>query len=254
MSHFLQHLASSVTRPSAEPRIRPLLGSIYAPAGVPIQTGPQSPLELDAMETISQTTKSAITAPMGETHESSRSSRLKSNARQAPAELPQSSPLLPVRGRPADLEQTRIETLFPPAGNAAEPAHPVTADSWAHGDPALGNEESKPRQEFEQRSQAEQRRIFSGDSSDSAAMVGSSTLAQRQSNLRQPPQQFAAGARNTTRREDQSSREPDEIHIHIGRVEVAAVSQPAARPAPAAPARKAMKLDEYLRRANERAE
>jgi hypothetical protein len=39
----------------------------------------------------------------------------------------------------------------------------------------------------------------------------------------------------------------DDIQIHIGRIEVTAVAQPAPRPA-AAPARKAMSLDEYLGR------
>ena len=39
----------------------------------------------------------------------------------------------------------------------------------------------------------------------------------------------------------------DDIQIHIGRIEVTAVAQPTPRPA-AAPARKAMSLDEYLGR------
>jgi hypothetical protein len=44
----------------------------------------------------------------------------------------------------------------------------------------------------------------------------------------------------------------DDIQIHIGRIEVLAVSQPASRPAPP-PARKGLSLDEYLRRRNGRA-
>jgi hypothetical protein len=47
------------------------------------------------------------------------------------------------------------------------------------------------------------------------------------------------------------ARELGEIQIHIGRIEVTAVPQ-AARPAPA-PARKALSLDEYLRRRDGRA-
>ncbi len=43
------------------------------------------------------------------------------------------------------------------------------------------------------------------------------------------------------------SAQSDDIQIHIGRIEVTAVAQPAPRPA-AAPARKAMSLDEYLGR------
>jgi hypothetical protein len=44
---------------------------------------------------------------------------------------------------------------------------------------------------------------------------------------------------------------PDEIHITIGRIEVTAVPEPAARPA-AKPARKQLSLDEYLKRADAR--
>jgi hypothetical protein len=47
------------------------------------------------------------------------------------------------------------------------------------------------------------------------------------------------------------AREPDEIEIHIGRIEVTAVQQTSAAPV-AKPARKGLSLDEYLRRANGR--
>jgi hypothetical protein len=47
----------------------------------------------------------------------------------------------------------------------------------------------------------------------------------------------------------QARREPDEIHIHIGRIEVAAVAPPTPRPA-SAQARKSLSLEEYLRRGN----
>jgi hypothetical protein len=51
--------------------------------------------------------------------------------------------------------------------------------------------------------------------------------------------EFSAPSRRST--------QSDDIQIHIGRIEVTAVAQPAPRPA-AAPARKAMSLDEYLGR------
>ncbi|MGA7339581.1 MAG: hypothetical protein WBX18_03215, partial [Terracidiphilus sp.] len=68
-------------------------------------------------------------------------------------------------------------------------------------------------------------------------------------------QQNASAARlaggESMRHAAEAAREPDEITIHIGRVEVAAVSQPAVRAA--APARKSVNLTEYLRRGNGRA-
>lgn len=45
-----------------------------------------------------------------------------------------------------------------------------------------------------------------------------------------------------------AEREPGEIEIHIGRIEVTAVTGPAASPPPLKPARKAPSLDEYLQR------
>jgi hypothetical protein len=49
-----------------------------------------------------------------------------------------------------------------------------------------------------------------------------------------------------------SEREPDEIQIHIGRIEVTAVPQTAPRPA-VLPASKSINLDEYLKRERGRA-
>jgi hypothetical protein len=68
----------------------------------------------------------------------------------------------------------------------------------------------------------------------------------------------AASLNERTRQVDSSRRiappvrEPDQIEIHIGRIEVTAVPQPQARPAAPAP-RKSLNLDEYLKRQNRRA-
>jgi hypothetical protein len=69
------------------------------------------------------------------------------------------------------------------------------------------------------------------------------------------PRAFGAtGApqRDVPNRIPQPERERDEIEIHIGRIEVTAVPQVAARPA-APPARKSLNLDEYLKRRDRRA-
>jgi hypothetical protein len=59
-------------------------------------------------------------------------------------------------------------------------------------------------------------------------------------------------SRESMRRAGQATREPAEITINIGRIEVTAVPQPAVRPA-AVPARRSVSLDEYLKRGNGRA-
>jgi len=48
-------------------------------------------------------------------------------------------------------------------------------------------------------------------------------------------------------------REPDEVNIHIGRIEVTAAQPPPLRPAAPKAHRKAPSLDEYLRRRGGRA-
>jgi hypothetical protein len=55
----------------------------------------------------------------------------------------------------------------------------------------------------------------------------------------------------TQPRASHSSRQPEDIQIHIGRIEVLAVPPPVARPA-APPPRKSVSLDEYLRRSERR--
>jgi hypothetical protein len=66
-----------------------------------------------------------------------------------------------------------------------------------------------------------------------------------------PPTSTAARTSEAARRSQPAQRDADEIHIHIGRIEVAAIAQPAPRPAAAA-ARRSLNLDEYLRHGNGR--
>jgi hypothetical protein len=73
----------------------------------------------------------------------------------------------------------------------------------------------------------------------------------------QPAPPFAATSRagrdvaERVRTSRSNKREPDEIQINIGRIEVTAVPEAPARPAPR-PGRKQFSLDEYLRRADGR--
>ena len=68
--------------------------------------------------------------------------------------------------------------------------------------------------------------------------------------LPQPPNPIAATVRSDPRRDSPlrpTRPEPDEIEIHIGRIEVAAAPQAPSRSAPR-PARKTLTLDDYLKR------
>jgi len=80
-----------------------------------------------------------------------------------------------------------------------------------------------------------------GDPLRRAAQTAAPMLSSAQRSLAGDPARRAAAP----------AREPDEIFIHIGRVEVAAVPPPAPRAAPA-PQRKSINLSEYLRRSNGR--
>jgi hypothetical protein len=64
---------------------------------------------------------------------------------------------------------------------------------------------------------------------------------------------FISGSNRKTgqelpKRSEVATREPDEIQIHIGRIEVVAVPQQQAARAPAKSTRKSVSLDEYLKR------
>ena len=63
----------------------------------------------------------------------------------------------------------------------------------------------------------------------------------------EPPRLAGQRERNGAAKVPAAPREPDEINIHIGRIEVTAAQPPPLRPAPKAQ-RKAPSLDDYLRR------
>jgi hypothetical protein len=78
-----------------------------------------------------------------------------------------------------------------------------------------------------------------------------------QETFRVAPSPFSADAGknekgNLSRRPGPPEREPDDIQIHIGRIEVTAVPPAPARPA-AKPARQSLNLDDYLKRGDGRA-
>lgn len=242
MSHFLGRLASGVTRTAAEPRLRPLQGSIYAPAqpriGAEIGTSPEwTATESAASETMNRAARSE------ETHGVAFPARPTAfRAEFDGEEKMQPNPEQRTRTEsPVRTAAPRQEILLPP--ERAETTDRRDAFAAMHAGNEKGNTgrgENFPEAErpLMRRTQIE------------AASIA--PLRAPQVN-RQP---FAGPAQRTageSRRAAEPAREPDEISIHIGRVEVAAVTQPVARPATAAPPRKSINLSEYLRRGSGRA-
>lgn len=258
MSHLFQRLASSATQPAAPLKLRPLSGSIYAPprqflaedAGInlgeeradavaPRQSptsargagqllpsirdedrGAASPKSANASSFISATSRLddvASSNPTATPHVQDRNLN-------RPPWFAAGSPLADQSGRIASGEQgagraravedgPRREPLLPAAGSAPVPL-------------------------------------------STAQLSSSAPVAARVAPLLPARMPGAAATRAGTPQPSHGAASPgsdgDEIHIHIGRVEVAAVSPPPARPAPAAASRKSLNLEEYLRRGNRR--
>jgi hypothetical protein len=248
MSHFLERLASSVIRPTAEPKLRPLTGTVFAPRVQPTAVeSAQSPgFAFESVETIQQQHPS----PQRETSTPTR------NAAALEAE-----PLLPpIRSR---LEyspgiESRINLSKPrPESSEAQgvSSDPSLETDRRHSGSAVQEHEFTPL--VKTQSLVERSEIFSIENHSPISSVqpaASSAASLRSASPASQPLSHTrpyAGDRAQVLR--QPAGEPDEIHIHIGRVEVAALAQPAVRQAPPAAPRKSINLDEYLRRANGRA-
>jgi hypothetical protein len=232
MSNFLQRVAASVIQPKA--RLQPMFGSIFAPATL------SSPAEFSpaqgeiSSQTLAPHREEPRTAPHFDTSSQAFASQVftnvdglfsaaaqedsspsRSNRRQAADQ-----PLLPSFGAPTDirepththssLEDSPFESSKPAAANRPTPPGPYQPLVAAGHQTAP---KLQPR-----------------DAMPTAAAIR--TAGSEAARLAQPAQ-----------------READEIHIHIGRIEVAAISQPSLRPEAAA-ARRSLNLDEYLRRGN----
>lgn len=211
MKGYLQRLALGVIQPAAS-SIHPIVGSVFSPAQRG-NAGQQTPLE------------------------ESNFSRARVESR--PVQLPEQENPEP---RPMYVPLMAKE----PAIAAAENKHITPSRSTAD------NLKSESQQEAatpldDRRADREQKRIY-------APVMASLVRPVNQQALEHRADLFAATTRQMqfadSRRSRQSSQ-PDEIQIHIGRIEVTAV-QPTPAPVVTRAARKALSLDEYLQRANRR--
>jgi hypothetical protein len=242
MSNFLQRVASTVIRPQV--KLQPIQGSIFAPTNLSTSAEPFSE---QAEATSRGVALGDFSSRFHNAQVADRASNLAVGEDGPLASTPASRyatgnrtdeqgadmPLLPLRFARANAVSESPGGIRPPS-RAQEPSR---------GD--VGSESPE--------SPVASRPMISDQYQPLLVhkQTASAPLQPRQGapSLQASPQ----GARsNAIRRAPAAQREADEIHIHIGRIEVAAIAQAAPRP-PAAPARKTVNLEEYLRRGDGRA-
>jgi hypothetical protein len=256
MSHFLERMASNVTKAAeqaSQPALRPLLGSIYAPERAPMgapawprTVGVQSHLvEEERIEA------SAADRLENAVRSGRRSVPVESNVRAARVESEPSASHHAARALRSEAS-LQAEVLLPAVNTEAKNTHlatvrPDSAASVRDAAPMHSDRDSVPQLQREEAAAPRDLRtvvdlLMRPSQQEAVPSEGS-----------QPTNGSARIANaNAVRHAGQPAREPDEITINIGRIEVTATPQPVARPA-AAPSRRSINLDEYLKRGNGRA-
>jgi len=219
MSGYLQRLARSVSHPAET--IHPMLGSVYSPA---------------SYRSTDESLEQNVT--VGSLDAGSRPER-----GEQVAETRQKTTLLPP-----------VQLTGPSPVGAAEYAHPESPPSEQPSyAPLLSAAPNQtPRQEVTPETAIASRQDESSGDRTYAPLMIQPPL--RPAALTPPSEQPAAAASRSAERSSprQAEHEPDEIQIHIGRIEVTAVQQAPAR-APLKTLHKGQSLDEYLKRRDRRA-
>lgn len=248
MKSFLERLASSVAQPASQARLHPLLGSIYAPENQFPKTG-TAPVEDLIVSSPHPSPARVQQAQMPRLEPPAEESQWteETNERQRPPLLPAETRAESAPSFSAPIERKRSVPLPP-----MPPFVPLVRTG------AVANR-AEDRQDLQKRTQnATEKRLSQAEAPPSyLPLVRVAQQPAIQSAPRQLPLQSKTGDPRNARaqapaRFEPISRKPDEIRIHIGRIEVAAVSAPAPRQA-APPARKSLDLSEYLKRGNGRA-
>lgn len=237
MSNFLQRIAlmAAPAQSLARPRLRPMLGSIFAPVAplVSAATGPPDSLETNA-ET--QAERAKVEMNLGNPD------RLLTSTQASSASPGSATPV----SRLASLSEPPLLRGYY-SGDTSN--HARLGGMQQHENSLVSRHSEKSRGEQSARG-SETRPFEAADSSPGSRF--------EQSRAQQNPTAMPMHAMHAMRatappridavlRASAPRREPDEIHIHIGRIEVAAVAPQPQRVVAAAP-RKGLSLDEYLRR------
>ncbi len=229
MSHFLERLAASVVGRPAGPRLRPLSGSIYSPA--PLAALPDEPWERSA-----ELSADALGEGTVQSKPISRTAQFKHHT-QPDAFAESQASASPRMAQSQHIDPSPQSSVPSSTERAMRPVDARARDDAASGSAERGDSEGQHGSFPRAQGQSEQLLPLRAQE----AVVWPATGTTRW-NHSEPLRQMQKPA-----------REPDEITIHIGRIEVAAVTQSPVQPAPAPRVRKAMTLDEYLRRGNGRA-
>jgi hypothetical protein len=237
MSGYLQRLARNAIQQAAT--IHPLLGSLFS---APTQAH-NEPLE--------QSVVSLRSSPVSAGDDLQ--AQVAAAPRQSPSHVddtrPAPNPLLPSiqTADAAPLPSTRETPDSSPTIAEAVSLRPLLSPMLeTDSTPAKIEDSTNPVAELKN-DEAGAQRVYTPLVTDSLARPVSQNVPAANSSL--PPAALPRERRDSTAR---SQPEPDEIQIHIGRIEVTAVQQAPARPV-ARPSRKAPSLDDYLNRRGGRA-
>lgn len=228
MSNFLQRVAATMIQPKA--KLQPMLGSIFAPATL------YAPTEPFPSEISWQTVAPRRHEPLQFDGPNQAFAR---HAFETEGRLFPATPQQDFSPAHSNRSPTANEPLLPTFSNVTDTLGPIHAHSSVE-DGAFKS--SKPTTNQTTAPAAYQPLI--------AASQSPPPRVQPLDSLSNPAA-ARAFASEAARRFQPAQREADEIHIHIGRIDVAAVTQPVPRPAATA-ARMSLNLDEYLRRGNGR--
>ncbi|HUI83243.1 MAG TPA: hypothetical protein VL240_03420 [Candidatus Binatia bacterium] len=222
MSGYLQRLARSVTQPAET--VHPMLGSVYSP--VEYGRGGET-LEQNIAVTAREATGASPQEPEEYREPQPALTPLLPPGQPASAARPMSQEATgaqPVRSVPVEFQPLLSAAPNPDSASERQPRRATSSEANRRDEQAVGD--YKP------------------------------LLAEAPARTR-PPQVASPKPKRTGAAEDRTSsrrteNEPDDIQIHIGRIEVTAVQQAPQR-APLKALHKGQSLDEYLKRRDRRA-
>ena len=224
MSGYLQRLVRSAVQ-SAEPSIRPLVGSVFSSA----EHGQAS----DALPLEEHVELTAQPDPLRPTQAFEEPVSTRSVSRRD-GQMLENNP---------DAEPVPTSSSLPPT-DAAKLLQPLLVEQIATHVP----ERHQQIKDFPRQEAAQQKHIFTPLMGERPARISPSDTVANSLGTRHA----AAPMKQEMNVSRPMGREPDEIQIHIGRIEVTAVPQAPARSA-IRPARKGQSLEEYLSRRDRRA-